>query len=88
MKNTSENALANQLKAICAQLGLPVGLLSGSVFQIYGEEQTVNVDLVALTCTNVTLGNSHSFEMVGLSILLQSIYRIDEFGNRVYSPVA
>ena len=78
MKNTLKNTLATELKALCAQLGLPVGLLSGSVFQIYGEDQTVNLDLVALTCTNVSLGTSHSFEMVGLSSLLQSIYRIDE----------
>ena len=88
MKNTSKNALANQLKAICNQLGLPVCLLSVSVFQIYGEEQTVNVDFSDMTCFNVTMGIVYPFTMEDLSSLLQSIYRIDEFGNRVYSRVA
>lgn len=88
MKNTSKNALANQLRAICDQLGLPVGLLSDSVFQIYGEHETVEIDLSDMTCFNVTLGIVSAFTMEGLSSLLQSIYRIDEFGNRVYSREA
>ena len=88
MKNTLKNTLATELKAICDQLGLPVGLLSGSVFQIYGDDQTVNVDFSDMTCFNVTMGIVYPFTMEDLSSLLQSIYRIDEFGNRVYSRVA